>query len=278
MDPRLPQRKDRAMLIAHITDTHVRREGELAYSGKIDTARRLEDAVVFINRFRPRPDIVIATGDLVDYGQPEEYANLRRILGRLEAPLYLIPGNHDKRDTLRAAFADHPYLPKDGFLHYAVEDRPLRLIGLDTLDPGKGSGLLCDERLAWLDARLAEAPKRPTFIFMHHPPYLTGMTEMDELKCFGGEKMGAVVARHPQVERVVCGHLHRATQMRWYGTVASSNPATAPEVALNLRKEGVHGWIETPPYVGFYLWQGEGGLISHVAAVGGDATVTPFRY
>ncbi|MBI1779133.1 MAG: phosphodiesterase [Proteobacteria bacterium] len=265
------------MLIAQITDLHIRRLGERAYSGEIDTAERLASTVVFLNDFQPRPDLVLATGDLVDYGRAEEYANLRRVLDPLQMPLYLIPGNHDDRAALRAAFPDHGYLPPEGFLHYTIEDRPLRLIGLDTIDPGKGSGLMCTERIAWLDARLAEAPGRPTLIFMHHPPFMTGIKEMDDLWCFGGDRMGEVVQRHPQVERVICGHLHRATQMRWYGTIALSTPATAPEVALTLRGHGTHGWELAPPHVGFHLWQDKAGLVSHVAAVR-EAAVRPFRY
>ena len=265
------------MLIAQITDLHIRRSGDLAYSGEIDTAARLESAVAFLNAFRPRPDVVLATGDLVDYGKPEEYRNLRRILDGLTQPLYLIPGNHDSRAGLREAFADHAYLPRDGFLHYTVEHLPLRLIGLDTLDAGKPSGLMCAERIQWLDERLSEQPRRPTLIFMHHPPFMTGIKEMDELWCFGGNRMGEVVARHAQVERVVCGHLHRATQMRWYGPIALSTPATAPEVALTLNGHGAHGWEAAPPQVGFHLWQGEAGLVSHVATVR-EGAVRPFRY
>src|SRR4051812_22932697 len=105
------------MLIAQITDLHIRRPGELAYGGAIDTAERLASAVDFLNKFRPEPDLVMATGDLVDYGRPEEYRHLRGILARLRARLYLLPGNHDSRAGLREVFADHAYLPPDGFLH-----------------------------------------------------------------------------------------------------------------------------------------------------------------
>lgn len=265
------------MLIAHITDLHLRREGELAFNGHIDTAQRLGDAVDFLNNFEPKPDLALVTGDLVDYGRPEEYANLRRILDRLAFPAYLIPGNHDNRDNLRAAYADHAYLPKTGFLHYVVEGHPVRLIGLDTLDQGKIGGLMCPERIAWLDARLSEARDAPTLLFMHHPPYTTGMVQMDGYACVGGDAMGEVVRRHPQVERVVCGHLHRATVRRWCGTVVSSSPATAPEVALNIHDGGIHGWVETPPYVGFYLWQ-DGGIVSHLTAVDAAKPARPFKY
>jgi 3',5'-cyclic-AMP phosphodiesterase len=102
------------MLIAHITDLHLRKEGELAFTGRVDTAARLAATVEFLNAFRPRPALALVTGDLVDFGRPEEYANLRRVLDRLEMPAYLIPGNHDNRDNLRAAYADHGYMPKTG--------------------------------------------------------------------------------------------------------------------------------------------------------------------
>ena len=62
-------------------------------------------------------------------------------------PVFVIPGNHDARDPLRAAFGGDGYLPADGFLQYAVEDYPLRLVALDTLIPGEGGGELCDDRL-----------------------------------------------------------------------------------------------------------------------------------
>ena len=265
------------MLIAHITDLHLRTEGELAFTGMIDTAARLVETVDFLNAFRPRPDLVLVTGDLVDFGKPEEYANLRRVLDRLTVPAYLIPGNHDNRENLRRAYADHGYMPRSGFLHYVIDGHPVRLIGLDTLDQGQVAGLMCAERLAWLDARLAEAPDQPTLLFMHHPPYSTGMIRMDGYACVGGAEMGEVVGRHPQVERVVCGHLHRATVRRWCGTVISSSPATAPEVALNIHDGGIHGWVETPPFVGFYLWQ-DGGIVSHLTAVDASRPTYPFQY
>lgn len=265
------------MLIAQITDLHIRAKGALAYSGRIDTGARLTQAIDYLNAFEPRPDLVLATGDLIDLGTAAEYAHLRELLSRLTLPCYLIPGNHDHREHLRAAFADHAYLPRQGFLHYTIEDRPVRLIGLDTHDPGKVGGLMCEARTAWLDARLAEQPKRPTVIFMHHPVHETGIVGMDRVRCEGAERMGAVVRRYDNIERVLCGHLHRTTQVRWCGTISASVPATAPEVVLAIDGMGPFGWRNSPPHIGIHLWRDGVGLISHVATVT-DATPYPFAY
>src|ERR1700704_4316847 len=127
------------MLIAQISDMHIKPPGELLYQ-RIDTAGFLERAVAHVNALDPRPDIVLATGDLVDGGKPEEYALLRQLLAPLAMPVHLIPGNHDARDEMRTVFADHAYLPRDGFLHYTIDGLPVRLIALDTLVPGKGHG------------------------------------------------------------------------------------------------------------------------------------------
>src|ERR1044072_3398575 len=191
------------MLIAQISDMHVKPPGELLYK-RIDTAGFLERAVAHVMALDPSPDIVLATGDLVDGGKPEEYALLRRLLAPLSMPVYLIPGNHDARDAMRAAFPDHAYLPKSGFLQYVIEDLPVRLIDLDTLVPGKGHGALCDERLGWLEARLGESD-RPTVLFMHHPPFDCGIDAFDDMKVNeGGERLAAVVARPGTVHRGTC--------------------------------------------------------------------------
>jgi 3',5'-cyclic AMP phosphodiesterase CpdA len=259
------------VLIAQITDMHIKPEGVLAYA-RVDTAAFLARAVDHILHLETRPDVVLGTGDLVDGGSPEEYRRLRRLLAPLPMPVYLIPGNHDDRDALRAEFGRDGYMPRDGFIQYVV-DGPLRLIALDTLLPGSGGGLLDKARLAWLDARLSEAPSRPALIFMHHPPFKTGLPYMDSIGLEGAGALADVVRRHPQVESVVCGHLHRAIQSRWAGTVASTAPATAHQLVLDVRPDAALGWTMEPPGYALHLWR-EGGLVSHVANVGEFPTYT----
>ncbi|HZF34179.1 MAG TPA: phosphodiesterase [Candidatus Angelobacter sp.] len=264
------------MLLAQISDLHVVARGKRLY-GRIDTPAFLTRAVAHLNALAPRPDFVWITGDLVDQGSPAEYAHLREILGGLEIPWALMPGNHDDRASLRRAFADQPYLPRDGeFLQYALDDLPLRLLALDTLIPGESGGRLCQARLEWLAARLAEHPDRPTVIAMHHPPFLTGLAEMDTINCDNSAALGAIVAEHPQIERIVCGHVHRPMVIRWNGTVVTTAPATAHQVALNLLDGTPTAWIMEPPACHLHYWRADSGLVTHHSYIGDYGAATPY--
>ena len=255
------------MLIAQISDTHIKPEGQIAY-GRVDTAVFLAKAVAHLNALQPRPDMILVTGDLVDAGAPVEYTRLRTLLAPLEMPFYLIPGNHDARDPLRAAFADHRYLPASGFLQYTIEAQAVRLIALDTLVPGQGHGELCTERLDWLEARLAEQD-RPTILFMHHPPFECGLAYMDRERLRdGADRLAAIVGRHPNVERVLCGHVHRSIQVRWAGTIAASAPSTAHQLTLDLDPAAPLTYRMEPPGALLHAWRPGTGLVSHLSPIG----------
>ena len=74
------------MLVAQITDTHITIPGALVY-GVVDTAKNLERAVAALNGLSTAPDVTVITGDLVEGGEPEEYAHLRALLSPLQVPI-----------------------------------------------------------------------------------------------------------------------------------------------------------------------------------------------
>jgi 3',5'-cyclic AMP phosphodiesterase CpdA len=255
------------MIIAQISDLHVQPAGAKAY-GIVDTNQFLRAAVQQLNRLRPQPDLVVATGDLVDERTQAEYEMLRELLAPLQAPLYFVMGNHDDRTAFRRMFPDLPYMPATGFVQYVLEDYPLRIIVLDTLVDGEGYGNMDAERLGWLAARLAENPEKPTLIFMHHPPFATGMQSMDQLRCQGHEALAALISQYPNIVRVACGHLHRSIQTVWAGTLGSIAPSVAHQVALKLQADQPPAFVMEPPGFHLHLWHPETGLVTHTAFVG----------
>ncbi|MBS0507219.1 MAG: phosphodiesterase [Proteobacteria bacterium] len=255
--------------LAQVTDPHIRESGRLAY-GRINTAPYLERAIQSVLALRQRPDALVLTGDLTDFGRPAEYAHLAELLAPLaDMPLYLLPGNHDERAQLRQSFAHHGYLQGDGeYVQYRVKVGPLHLVALDTVVPGQSHGTLCARRLAWLERELAACRDEPVVIAMHHPPFRTLIGHMDKIGLLeGGAQLEAIVARHANVERIICGHLHRAIDVRFGGTIASTCPAPGHQVALDLQPDAPSAWMLEPPAFRIHAWDGQR-LVSHLAASG----------
>jgi len=260
------------MIIAQISDMHVGVEGRLLYD-RFDTGACLSRCVRHILQLKPPPDVVLATGDLVAEGSPAEYRRLRDLLRPLAVPVYLIPGNHDERAALCAEFPDHAYLPPPGEpVRYCVEGRAIRLLALDTVIPGEDAGALDGAQLDWLEARLAAVPSQPTLIFMHHPPFRTGIRCMDGigLDAESAARFSAIVSRHRGIERIVCGHVHRAIQARWHGTLVSVCPSTAFQAALKLGDESFEWSPDEPPAYQLHCWNGTE-LVTHTITVTGDS-------
>jgi 3',5'-cyclic-AMP phosphodiesterase len=277
------------MLIAQFSDLHIKAQRQRAY-GVVDTAWHLEQAVAHLLSQDPLPDALVITGDLVDHGTSDEYQVLRELLAPLTGalPIYLIAGNHDDPDELRKAFADHPYLQTDhgaaiGHLSWSVDLGPIQLVGLDTTLPKQGGGGLDAERLAWLDACLsaqealgARRRSTPAVILAHHPPFATGIGHMDAIGLAGTDTFLALLQRHPRVERVLCGHLHRAIHARVGGTIASTCPSTAHQVVLDLSPTGADCFVMEPPGYQLHQWNGRC-LVTHTVVVGSYPGPYPFR-
>lgn len=255
------------MLLAQISDLHVRPTGQLYY-GVADSNAMLDAAIDHLNALTPRPDLLLISGDLVDEGRDEEYASLRPRLDRCAMPYLVMPGNHDSREGIARIFADHGYLPKAGPMHYAIEDYPLRIVAFDTTVPGKHHGEAGPAGLAWLDRVLATDTTRPVLLAMHHHPFPCGIPYLDRYRCDDGEALAAVVARHGHVERVVCGHVHRPVLRRWGGTVLVSCPSTATQIALRLDPQAPPASFGEPPALLLHHWDPQAGLVTHVSPIG----------
>ncbi|RQS73088.1 phosphodiesterase [Burkholderia sp. Bp8963] len=252
------------MLLAHISDLHIKRPGQLAYR-RVDTAAALARCIARLNALEPRPDAVLVTGDLTDFGHDDEYRHLRNLLAPLEIPYYLMVGNHDDRAALRRVFADRPEWQDGEFVQYALDVGAVRVIALDSQVPGTSAGDLCDARLGWLAAQLDAARERPVIVALHHPPFASGIGHMDALRLApeATAKLDALLRGHPNVERVLCGHVHRTMFARFGGTIASAVPAPAHQVAFDLRDGGPSAFRLEPPAFAVHRHTPDAGLVTH---------------
>jgi 3',5'-cyclic AMP phosphodiesterase CpdA len=263
------------MLLVQITDLHIKRVGASAYH-RMDTAARLSRCVERLNALTPRPDAVLITGDLTDQGTEDEYRHLAQRLAPLKMPVYLMIGNHDSRGALRAVFDDGYLHTGNPFVQYTVDIGAVRIIALDSQWPQQSAGTLCGARLAWLEQQLDVARDRPVVIALHHPPFDTGIRHMDNmgLEPRARAQLAALVGAHPNIERILCGHLHRSIYTRFAGTVASTTPSTAHQVALDLREDALPEFVMEPAAFTLHQWTPAMGLVSHHAYI--DAFDGPY--
>lgn len=265
------------VLIAQISDIHIGFE-----PGNPDepNMHRLRAVLERLFDGPNRIDLLLLTGDLTENGDEASYAAIAAALASAPCPVLPIPGNHDTRAALAKAFPGQ--VPGSGYQNYAAEAGDMRMLMLDTFDPGRHGGAFCEERAAWLSARLAEAPGQPTMIAMHHPPFVSGIDWMDPDP---GEpwiaRFAAATSGHSQIKAIVCGHLHRSIVTNWQGAPLIACPSTAPSVALNLSPidaadpDGRALIRDAPPGYALHRWDGAQ-LVTHFERVGGYEDVARF--
>jgi 3',5'-cyclic AMP phosphodiesterase CpdA len=252
------------MLIAQVTDIHLGFEPD---NPAEFNRKRLDQVIRQLCAMKPRPDMLLATGDLVDRGDGESYRRLRNAFAGCPFPVFYCLGNHDVRENFVQWFPETP--TADGFVQYEHETPDLRILFLDTLEEGRHGGAFCETRANWLKARLAEKPDTKTLIIMHHPPVEVGVEWMNT---HPGEPWVQRVAEamdgHDQIVGIICGHVHRAITVGWRGKTIAICASTAPQVALDLSRidpenpDGRPMIIADPPAFALHRWNGQE-LVSH---------------
>jgi Icc protein len=247
-------------LLVQLSDPHL----GATWAGA-DPAADLAAAVESVRRLKPAPDAVVVSGDLANGAADAEYERARALLEPLGAAIYVLPGNHDDRAALRRHFDVSGV--GDAPIQYTVDIGALRLVVLDSTVPGEVQGRLDPDRLGWLDAELTRAPDAPTLIAMHHPPLWTGMPAADEIGLAAQDRraLGAILGRHPQVRRVVAGHVHRTIVSDLAGRAVLAAPSTTLAGRLDFISDEFELTAEPPGFAVHAFLDGE--LVSHVQPV-----------
>jgi 3',5'-cyclic AMP phosphodiesterase CpdA len=229
--------------------------------------KRLDQVLRLLTGMNPMPDLLLATGDLVDRGDGASYSRLRNALSICPFPVWPCVGNHDQRDS----FAEHfPEIPMpDGFVQYEFDAGKLRFLVIDTLEEGRHGGAFCETRARWHRDRLAEQPERDTIVVLLHPPVDVGIEWLstDPAEPWVS-RFTEAIAGHSQIKAIICGHLHRPISVAWRGTTIAICPSTAPQVALDLSPidpdvpDNRAMIIADPPAFALHRWNGRA-LVSH---------------
>jgi 3',5'-cyclic AMP phosphodiesterase CpdA len=267
----------RPTLIAQISDLHIKRQGALAYN-RVDTAAALSRCIAELNRFSPRPDLVVISGDLADTPTAEEYTHLKSLLEPLQIPFAAIPGNHDDRALMRAALPQDG-APAQGAINLARTVGELDVLLIDSSMPGTNYGTLDAATLQWLDVTLAASTARPALLFLHHPPFVTGITHMDVQNLRNADALAGILHRHPRVRLVAAGHVHRAVLTTFAGIATTICPAPNHAVALDVGAGLPPSLKIEPPAFHLHAWfpgEGFGRVVTHWMPIGDFDGPYPF--
>ncbi|MBB1257668.1 phosphodiesterase [Streptomyces alkaliterrae] len=247
-------------VLAHMSDLHL--------DGGSAAADRVRSVVDHLAGLPGRVDAVLVTGDLADHGTEEEYREARAALAPLRDRYRVLtcPGNHDSRPEYRAFLLGLPTGTDP--VNEVHEIDGVRVLMCDSSIPGRSEGELAPATLHWLDTTLAAAQDQPAFVALHHPPVPLGLPYLDRIGLREPQALADVLARHPQVAAVLCGHAHTAATTSFAGRPLVCAPGIASTALPPWEQGPDDSWKthQAPPALTFHLFH-NGHLTSHVRAL-----------
>ena len=98
-----------------------------------------------------------------------------------------------------------------------------------------------------LTRRWLPSPDRPALLFLHHPPFKAGIWHMDRQNLLNASDLAPIVRRHPRVQLIATGHVHRATLTMFAGVPTTICPAPNHAVDLDLAELREPSFKVEPP-------------------------------
>ena len=194
------------MKIIQLSDLHLVGEDDTSLY-RINPNLRLKLALDSIEKNYKDIEFIVITGDLTDNASPKAYKSLASIVNRYNLPIYLMLGNHDRREIFKRYF---PHFIDDVFAQYVKKRDNKVHIFLDTLVEDCSYGELCSSRMAWLKEQLDMYSSDFIYLYMHHHPIESGLYEMDNDAEFkSSEKFWDLLNQYQNIKHISFGHLHR---------------------------------------------------------------------
>jgi 3',5'-cyclic-AMP phosphodiesterase len=244
----------RPILIAQISDLHITRPGALAY-GRVDTAAALLRSIDTLNVMSPRPDLVVIR-------VTSRTLRCRKCTSMQGPCSARCKSRLISRSILWAG---------DRALNSMRSVRDVDIVLLDSTVPGAPHGELDAATLSWLVVTLSASPTRPALLFLHHPPFNTGIMYTDAIRLRNADSLAAVLRRHPRVLLLAAGHVHRAAQSTFAGIAASICPAGEQAVTLEFEPRWPEVFRIEPPSLHLHAClpgRDFGNVVTHLVPVG----------
>jgi 3',5'-cyclic AMP phosphodiesterase CpdA len=244
------------------TDLHFRASTIIG----LDPVARFKEGLEHALAHQGDADGIVFMGDLSHSGTVSEYQMLKETLGELPFPATFMLGNHDRREAFIEVFPEAT-LDVAGFVQSTHDMGKWRIITLDTLDgppypKGHHSGLLCFDRLNWLEDQLTSAENRPVAVFMHHPLGNVGFPGMDGIKLSNGDAVLDLLKMHSKPVHVFAGHVHRTISGSWDGIPYTMYKSPCHQQPFDFEMANSALAVDEPGAYGLIMFDGSN-LIAH---------------
>lgn len=200
----------------HLTDLHFGEVDDPHLHS--DTEATMAAVIEQIKRIDPRPDFVVASGDLANAGDAASYRKLAQALSALDLPIVYAIGNHDTREGFyEGALGMGPGVSTPYDHDQVIAG--VHIIVLDSTVPGAIGGALEAAQFDWLAARLADHAALPKLIVVHHPPMLGDAPDEDfwrGIRFEDSRRLGEMLRGH-DVRGILSGHIHHDRFSVWHG-------------------------------------------------------------
>lgn len=207
----------------HLTDLHFQHPEHPDARGAEQTLGTLERAIKMIANLPKRPEFVLFTGDIANFGDVASYRVVEEKLSKLNLPIFYVLGNTDDRTGFHTAQGSSGAQP-DALHYFDMLVKDVHVIGLDSCVPDKVWGQIGAEQFEFLDDALERHPGVPKIIALHHPPALPQFPgrAFQSLDQASSERFGAML-EGAEVAAVMCGHIHLNRIVHWKGVPIVSN-------------------------------------------------------
>lgn len=213
--------------VLHLTDPHLHAQADARMRG-VNTFDTFKSVIDDAMSAAAPPDMILATGDLVQDETRAGYERFRDALQTFGIPVCCIPGNHDA-PRLMAEVLDNAPFQVGG----TVDRNDWRLVMLDTHRRGDDGGWLGREQLQHLKDSLTALPVEHVLICLHHHPVPMGSRWLDGVALHNPDDFLEIVDGCPQVRGIIWGHVHQASDRRRDGIRLLSTPSTCSQFLPN---------------------------------------------
>ncbi|MES9812808.1 MAG: 3',5'-cyclic-AMP phosphodiesterase [Candidatus Thiodiazotropha sp.] len=218
--PNFKQLPAESLNLLQLTDSHLYADPSRCLLG-INTLETFDHVLAQAPQETGDPDFILATGDLVHDASDSGY---KRLLGRLqltEIPTYCLPGNHDIPGKMKQI------LNQDN-VHCipSVQAKGWSLIFLDSTIANSDGGRIDENQLELLEVLLRAHADKHTMICLHHHPVPVGSRWMDTMVLENPDAFFKLIEANPQVQAVLCGHIHQAFDTEYRGVRLMGSPST----------------------------------------------------